>query len=188
MVLDCLLAQGFEVLAIFDAQRKGDLFGIPYRGPYDDRYEPEARAIIAIGDNATRKRIAALTKHAFVNAVHPSVLFSPYATLGVGNMILHGAIVQPRAVIEDHVIVNTGATIDHDCHIGSFVHIAPGTSLCGNVTVGEGALIGAGSVVIPGRKIGAWSVVGAGSVVIHDIPDFAVVVGNPARVIKYNSH
>jgi len=49
--------------------------------------------------------------------------------------------------------------------------------------VDEGASIGAGSVILPGIKIGRYAMVGAGSVVTHDVPDFCLVVGNPARVV-----
>ena len=50
----------------------------------------------------------------------------------------------------------------------------------------EGANIGIGAVVIQGLTIGKWSTIGAGSVIINDVPDYAVVVGNPGKVIKYN--
>lgn len=49
------------------------------------------------------------------------------------------------------------------------------------VTVLEGASIGAQSVCVAPLTIGAWSLVGSGSTVIKDVPDFAIVVGNPAR-------
>jgi sugar O-acyltransferase (sialic acid O-acetyltransferase NeuD family) len=143
-------------------------------------------AIIAIGDNSIRKKVAERTRHAFTNAIHPSVILSKFATLGNGNMLLHGSIVQAQSRIANHVIINTGTNVDHDCVIEDYVHLAPGVVLCGCVSVGEGAFIGAGTVVIPGKKIGAWATVGAGSVVISDIPEFAVAVGNPAKVIKYN--
>ena len=85
------------------------------------------------------------------------------------------------------MIINTGAQVDHDCAIANFVHIAPGATLCGNVAVGEGALIGAGAVILPGKRIGDWAIVGAGAVVTRDVPNFAVVAGNPAKVIKQNT-
>ena len=50
---------------------------------------------------------------------------------------------------------------------------------------GEGTLIGAGATVTPGINIGSWALVGAGAVIIEDVPDYAVVVGNPGRIIKY---
>ena len=186
VVLDCLMGQGADVLAIFDPKYKGDLFGVPQRGAYDAEFEPAALAIIAVGDNATRKKISKDVSHGFVNTVHPSVIFSPFASLGTGNMLLHGSIIQSQAKIGNHVIINTGAQIDHDCVIGDYVHLAPRVVLCGRVEIGEGALVGAGATITPGKKIGAWSIIGAGSVVIDDVPDHAVVVGNPSKVIKYN--
>ena len=53
-------------------------------------------------------------------------------------------------------------------------------------SITEGSFIGAGSVIIPGKRVGAWATVGAGAVVIQDVPDYAVVVGNPGRIIRYD--
>ena len=47
-----------------------------------------------------------------------------------------------------------------------------------------GAKIGANATLLPGVTIGRDALVGAGAVVVHDVPDGAVVVGNPARVVK----
>lgn len=47
--------------------------------------------------------------------------------------------------------------------------------------VGEGATIGANATIVCGRKIGKAAMIGAGAVVVKDVPDFALVVGNPAR-------
>ena len=186
VVLDCLLAQGVKVRALFDPKYSGTLFGVPQLGEYDPDFEPAAKAIIAIGDNQVRKKVAMLTRHEFGLAVHPSAVLSAFSTYGNGSMILHGAIVQAQSRIGNHVILNTGSKVDHDNVIGDFAHIGPGATLCGDVQVGEGAFIAAGAVVILGKKIGAWATVGAGAVVINDVPEYAVVVGNPAKIIKYN--
>ena len=53
------------------------------------------------------------------------------------------------------------------------------------VTVGEGASIGAGAVCVAPVRIGAWALVAAGAVVIHDVPDYALVAGNPARRVRW---
>jgi sugar O-acyltransferase (sialic acid O-acetyltransferase NeuD family) len=183
VVLDCLLDQGATVLALFDPKYKGDLFGIEQRGQYDPLFAPEAHALIAIGDNAVRKKVAALTRHSFTNTTHPSAIISTRAKVGSGCMVLHGVIIQAQTVIGDHVIVNTAASIDHDCEIGNYAHIAPRAVLCGRVKVGEGALIGAGAVVLPGISIGAWAIIGAGAVVTKEVGEGAVLAGNPARQI-----
>lgn len=186
VVLDCLLSGEAEVCALFDPKYNGELFGVPQRGAYDPSFEPGAKAIVAIGDNALRKKVVANTRHSFANAIHGSAVLSVFSSIGVGNMILHRAVVQAQAKIGNHCIVNTGAQVDHDCVIHDYVHLGPGVILCGCVTIGEGTFVGAGAVVIPGRKVGAWATIGAGAVVLHDVPDYAVVVGNPATIIKSN--
>jgi sugar O-acyltransferase (sialic acid O-acetyltransferase NeuD family) len=185
VVMDCLLSQGAEVIALFDPKFDDHLFDIPQRGEYDPNFEPNAAAIIAIGENAIRKRVVEKTKHKFTNAMHSSVIFSRYSIMGIGNMILQGAIVQAQTTIGNHVIINTGTQVDHDCVVEDYTHLAPGVVLCGNVRIGEGAFVGAGAIVLPGKTIGAWATVGAGAVVVDDIPDHAVAVGNPAKIIKY---
>ena len=97
---------------------------------------------------------------------------------------MKAATIQCNVTIKDHTIINTSSSIDHDCKIGSFVHIAPNSTLCGNVSVGDGSFIGAGSVILPNIKIGNNSIVGAGSVVLNDIGDNKIYIGNPAREKK----
>lgn len=145
---------------------------------------------ICVGNNQTRKELAELLLTRYTTrsivARHSSVLVSPTATVGDGSMIFHGSCVQAGASIGRHVIINTSASIDHDCEIGDFVHIAPKVGLSGGVVVGEGTEIGVGASVLPNTRIGKWSKVGGGATVISDIPDNAVAVGTPARVIKLN--
>ena len=186
VVLDCLLSSNFNVVALFDPKYSGQLMGVEQRGEYDPSFEPDAEAIVAIGDNATRKRAVQKTMHRMTRAIHSSVILSNSATVAPGSMLLQGVVVQARTRIGSHVILNTGCLVDHDCCIEDYVHIAPGAVLCGTVEVCEGALVGAGAVIIPGRKIGKWATIGAGAVVIDNIPDYAVAVGNPARVIRFD--
>lgn len=184
VVLDCLLEQGNEVLALFDPNYSGNLFGVPQLGMYHPDFHPDARAIIAIGDNKVRRKVAITSAHQFSTVIHQSALLSTRCSIGQGSVVLHNTIVQVNSRIGEHAIVNTGAQVDHDCIIGDYVHIAPGSILCGTVSVGEGTFVGAGSTIIQGIKIGKWCVIGAGSVVVKDVPDYTMVVGNPARFVK----
>ena len=97
-------------------------------------------------------------------------------------------------------VVNRKAKIDgvnpKGVHIGDFVHVAQNALILSHdhardeehqyvdTWVGHHVNIGWGAVILPGRRIGNHVVVGANSVVTKDVPDYAVVVGNPARVIK----
>lgn len=124
---------------------------------------PKDGTIIAVGDNAARKREAeARPNETFPVLIHPDASVNNPTYIGEGTVIMAGAVVQPHATIGRHVIINTGATVDHHCVIGDYAHIGPGTHLAGNVTVGEGALMGVGSCAVPGAIIPAWSLVKAG--------------------------
>ena len=75
---------------------------------------------------------------------------------------------------------------EHYYIINNFVHISSNVAIGGNVIINEGAHIGIGASVIQGIEIGKWVTVGAGTVVIEDIPDYAIVLGCPGKIIKYN--
>jgi acetyltransferase-like isoleucine patch superfamily enzyme len=53
------------------------------------------------------------------------------------------------------------------------------------VTLKKGSSVGANATLLPGVSIGLGAMVGAGAVVTKDVPDYAVVIGNPAKVIRY---
>ena len=97
---------------------------------------------------------------------------------------MEGAIVQPGVKIGAISIVNTKASIDHDCQIGDEVHIAPGCTLSGSVNVGNGCLIGTGVTVIEKIRIGKNCTIGAGAVVLADCEDNGTYVGVPAKKMK----
>ena len=99
-------------------------------------------------------------------------------------MVMQGSVVQSCAHIGKHCIVNTGASVDHDCEVADFVHIAPHATVLGGVKIGEGSWIGAGAVVKQYVTIGRNCMIGAGAVVLENVPDGATVVGVPAKEIK----
>ncbi len=186
VIMDCLRDSGCIVQGVFDDNPElKSIAGIDILRPYSPHIFPGLPIIISIGNNEIRKKIAIEISHAPGYSEHPSVLRSSSARIGAGSVLIHGSVIQADAELGKHCIVNTGATVDHDCVIGDYVHIAPHATLCGNVEVGEGAFIGAGATLIQGIKIGKWVTVGAGTVVIRDVPDYAVIVGNPGKVIKF---
>lgn len=142
--------------------------------------------IIYCGIGSTKVRRDIFSKMLINWQPHISIfsVVSDNSIIGNGSVVLHGAVVQSGSTVGRFVIMNTNASVDHDCRIDDFVHIAPGVTICGDVSVGSGSWIGAGAVVIQGVTIGKDVTVGAGTVVISDIPDGVTVVGNPARIIK----
>lgn len=153
---------------------------------------------LGIGDNANRQRIARmLVSRGFTLAtiVHPRAFVSPSAVLSIGSddttdTVRGGVFIGPKAIVhtlarvDAGVIVNSGAIVEHHCHVGEFAHLAPRAVLGGNATVGTLTLMGLGSVVLPMVRVGARATVGAGAVVIKDVPDGSTVAGVPAVPIR----
>ena len=187
VVLSVLQAAGYAIAGLHDddpARQGEQVLGVPILGPNALLANtPETHAIIAIGSNEARKRIAAtLDRVTWVGpVVHPSACVHESATIGVGTVIFAQAVVQPCAQIGKHVIINTAATVDHDCVLEDFVQLTPGVHLGGTVRLGEGAFLGVGCSVIHGRTLGGWITVGAGAAVVCDLPGRIVAVGVPAR-------
>lgn len=149
--------------------------------------ENNSRIIIGIGNNRIRKRISnELFNSNFVTLVHPHAYVSDSAKLNHGTVVMAGACINTDAVIGAHVIVNTNCTVDHDCIIHDYAHISPNVGLAGSVVIGEGSHIGIGASIIQGISVGKWAIVGAGAVVTANVPDFATVVGVPAKIIKFS--
>lgn len=181
VIMEILKANGVEIEGLVDDNPDIiELLGYPV---YHQRTDLSPM-IVSIGNNAIRKHIVEKLPVEFGQAIHPTAIVSHTAIIGEGTVVMQGVIVQACTRIGKHCIINTGASVDHECIVEDFVHISPHATLCGNVHVGEGSWVAAGTVVLPGVKIGKWSVIGAGSVVSKDIPDGVLAVGNRCKVIK----
>lgn len=187
VIIDILLSSGRLVTAYCDQEEKT-------LNPYHLEYLGKEGEIInklrnydffaCVGHNGIREKIHTQLSQYLgnpINAIHPSAIISASVKMGDGIMIAANATLNPLVEIGQGVICNTSCSIDHECVIGDFSHIAPGAVLCGNVLVGRGTFVGANSVIRQGIKIGNNVTIGAGTVVVKDIPDNSTVIGNPAR-------
>jgi len=198
VVLDTLLANGIQVTGILDAkaQLSGQLLGVPILGgdEYLDGVTITKTFLVnGLGANPKifrRRNIFTVMKtrgFTFKSFKHPSAIVSSAISMGEGCQVMAGVVIQAGVTLEENVVINTRASIDHDCMISSHSFIAPGVILCGHVTLASSAFIGAGAVVIPNIHIGENAIVGAGAVVTKPVPDGWIVGGNPAVKIGVNN-
>jgi acetyltransferase-like isoleucine patch superfamily enzyme len=113
-------------------------------------------------------------------------------TIGNQVKLQNYALVYEPATLEDNVFIGPAAVLTNDRYprsvdtSGKLKRPADWDAL--GVVVKEGASLGARAVVVAGCSIGRWSLVAAGAVVTRDVPDFALVVGTPARQVAWVGH
>lgn len=180
VVLDAMEFSGFKNIALVDDN--ADIKQLShYKVEHSSHLQANDKVILSIGSNKIRKKLAEKLAVSYFSVVHPKAVVAGSVELKNGIFIAAGAVINASTKIGAHAIINTSASIDHDCTIKDFVHVAPNATLCGGITVGEGTLIGAGATVLPNINIGKWATIAAGAVVTKDVPDDVTVVGNPAK-------
>lgn len=188
VVIDILQLLDIKPRVIYDDHPNHSfILGIEVRNSNSIDPNKIEHLFISIGNNLNRKKVAEKFVFKYLNVIRPQAILAHSLQMGHGNCVMGGAVINPDVKIGNHCIINTGAVVEHDALVEDYVHISPNASLAGNVTVGEGTHVGIGASVIQGIKIGKWAVVGAGAVVVNDVPDFATVVGVPAKVISINN-
>ena len=192
-VLDSILALGtYDEYGIID-NVGGSVLNIPVVGTDDDvprlRSEGWTDAFITVGSVGNTKLRRRLYEMLMNLGMNIPVIIDRTAVVAKGVELLSGVYIGKSAVINTGskigtcAIINTGAIVEHDCIIGDFSHISPGTTMCGQVNVGHDSHVGAGSVIRQQVNIGNNVLIGAGSVVIKDIIDDVKAFGNPCKVI-----
>ena len=169
----------YETINFFDKDEKKNFknFPFPVVGNMDNFFtniEDYDSFFVAIGDNEARsKNIKWLIKKEknIVNLIHPNSTVSKFCSLNVGICIMAHAVINPGTLVGVGSIINTSASLDHDCIIEDYVHISPNCSLSGGVKIGKFSHLGTGTSVHPGINIGYNVKTGIGSKVFKNISD-----------------
>lgn len=111
-----------------------------------------------------------------------NVVISPNVKLGRNIKIQNNVSVYSGVIAEDNVFIGPSCVFTNVINPRS--HVSRKNEYM-NTVLHEGCSLGANSTIICGHSIGKYALVGAGSVVTKDVPDYAIVVGNPAHIIGY---
>lgn len=117
-----------------------------------------------------------------------AVIPMDYCEIGMDCFI--GPLVQMSAdaIVHDHSVLWGNSFIGHDSIVGEFCHVASNAVVGSFVTIGSGVHVGLNSVIRERISIGNNSIIGAGAVVVKDVPENAIVVGNPGKILKYREN
>ena len=131
------------------------------------------------------ERICALSipQSRWAKIIDPSAIVARNTGIGSGSIILPLVVVGPSCSLGHHVVCWPASQVGHNVQISDFVFLGRASVISGYCKLGLGCYVGSGAVIREHCELGVFSIVGSGSVVISNVPDFAIVVGNPARVI-----
>lgn len=115
-------------------------------------------------------------------SIGQNVNISSHAIIGNGVKIQNNISIYDAVTIEDDVFLGPSMVFTNVFNPRSFISRK---SEYRQTLVKQGASIGANATIVCGNTVGRYAFVGAGSVVTHDIPDHALVYGNPARVMGW---
>lgn len=117
----------------------------------------------------------------FATFIHPTVLLTRSAEVGVGSVILANSIINSNAKIGMFNTINSNCLIGHDSIVKDYNYFAAHVCLGSNLKVGNGNFFGMNSNIRNFLKIQDYNIIGMASNVVKDIESYSVLYGNPAK-------
>lgn len=162
-----------------------NLMGLPVLGGSEELIELKKQgvrlavnAVGGIGNVAVRAKVfnkLATAGFACPTLVHPAAFVEASVSLSAGVQVFPHAYIGSEARVGFGSIVNTGATVSHDCLLGEIVNISPGAILAGEVTCEDRVLVGMGATINLQVRVGAGARIGNGATVKSDVPENGIV-------------
>jgi len=148
--------------------------------------KPDEVFVVPHGDPAVKARLVKKIEQVggqLLSVIHPTCYVAKTATIGPGVIICPFAYIGPGAVLAPHVTMNVHCGCGHNARIGSYSVLSPYAAVAGAAELGEGVFLGSYAFVAPEKHVGNHSKLSAGAITHHDVPENALAVGNPARII-----
>lgn len=140
-----------------------------------------------IGRNVLTEKIfkkVNIPKKRFATIIHKTAFISQSAILEPGVFIMSNCYIGPQSHIGQCTLMMANSLIGHNTIVGELCHFSIGSITGSYITIGRCSDVALGAKVIEKNNIGNFAVAGAGSLVTHDIPDYEIHVGLPARFMK----
>jgi len=193
-----LIGGGGHGKVVIDAIKKGDEFTVH---GIVDTIIPKGESVLGVNVLGNYDMLGELRKKGFKNAfisfgsigdcsarveaynklkglgfnlpfiVHPSAIIGNGVVFEEGVFVAAGTVINPESKIGKNAIINTSASIDHNCVIGDYVHVAPGVTLSGKVIIGDGTHVGVGATVVQHLTIGKKCMIKANGLVSKNMND-----------------
>ncbi|MGH6824141.1 hypothetical protein [Methyloceanibacter sp.] len=134
--------------------------------------------------NCTRIIDLGIPSSRWATLIDPMAAVADNAVIGPGTYLVPFANVAMESTIGAHCTVRAGANVGNDVTVEDFVFLGANSILCSGAKIESGTHIAPGAKVVNGVRVGRFAVVGLGAIVTRDVPDYAVVAGSPARVLR----
>lgn len=144
-------------------------------------------AIHMIGRNVKSEEVFLqlnIPKERFATIIHKTAFVADTAVLEPGVFVMSNCYIGPAAHIGMCSLMMANSMIGHNTKVGRLCHFSVGSITSSYVEIGDVSDVTLGAKVIEKRKLGKYSVAGANSLVTHDIPDYEIHVGSPAKFMK----
>lgn len=186
----------YQTVGIIDSERSIDsiFYGYKVIGRQTEliRLSEEYKfnaGIVAVGDNYSREKIAqdiiAQCKNfIFINAISRFTHISPSATMGIGNVIMNGVIINADAVVSNHCLLNTQSILEHDSMMENFTSLSVGVKTGGFCKFSKYSAISIGAIIQDRITVGENVVVGSGALVTKNLESHGLYYGVPAKRIR----
>jgi sugar O-acyltransferase (sialic acid O-acetyltransferase NeuD family) len=182
-IIDLVRALGtYQLIGIIDDRLQAGslILDVPILGGsqmlprlFDQGLRKVVNAVGAIGHVDVRIRIFDLLKEAgfqFPTVIHPTAFVEPSAKIEDGVQILAKSYVSSAATIGFGTVINAGVVVSHDCTIGKYVNLSPGTMLAGGVVLKDRVQVGMAATINIDVTVGEGSRIGNGTAVKADVP------------------
>ena len=189
------VVMGFFNDVIPVGERIGQFKSFPVIGTTNDvsKYldDPEVLFFVAYVGMQNEKQIYKkvmglnIPTNRFYSAIDKRAVYPEgYCKLGNGILLTALSQIGVDVTLSDNAMLFANAYVGHNSFLDRFAHIASNAVVGANVHVGKAVHVGTNATIREKVTIGDYSLIGSGTVVLKDVPPNAIVVGNPARVLR----